>query len=354
MIREIRIRNFQSHKDTVLKFKRGVNVITGTSDSGKTALLRALKWLVWNRPLGDSFRSHWGGDTSVAVKLSNGTIVERFKGKSGDYYKVKKPGEESLVFKAFGTEPPEEVQEALNVDNLNVQNQMDSSFLISNNPGEVSRHFNEVANISQIDDSLKLVERWVRGLRAEVTAEENDIERHEKDLESYAYLDKAEQEVEVLESLQENLNRKRGQFKRLGALIERVETVEDLIQEIKPKADAEEMYNQLVKIQQDIVKTSDSITNLSTLILNMENLEDLIGTAKHLVEDEAIVNNLLKLYNKKERAANRRTEITNLISNIETVEQAYSKAVIQLEELEERWHEEMPATCPLCGSKTST
>ena len=75
MISQLTLRNFQSHKASRLRFHPGVNVITGPSDSGKTALLRALLWAVRNRPSGDAFRSHWGGDTSVTVGLQAGEII---------------------------------------------------------------------------------------------------------------------------------------------------------------------------------------------------------------------------------------------------------------------------------------
>ena len=61
MIQSLQINNFQSHKYSVMELHKGVNVIIGPSDSGKTTILRALRWLVWNRPSGDAFRSDWGG-----------------------------------------------------------------------------------------------------------------------------------------------------------------------------------------------------------------------------------------------------------------------------------------------------
>ena len=62
MIKQINIKNFQSHKSTQLKLDPGVNVIVGSSDSGKTAIIRAYLWVVDNRPLGNAFVSHWALD----------------------------------------------------------------------------------------------------------------------------------------------------------------------------------------------------------------------------------------------------------------------------------------------------
>jgi len=55
VVEKITIKNFQSHEETELQFSSGVNVIVGSSDSGKSAILRALKWVVQNKPSGTAF-----------------------------------------------------------------------------------------------------------------------------------------------------------------------------------------------------------------------------------------------------------------------------------------------------------
>ena len=77
MIKKIQIQNFQSHKETTLKLDPGVNIIVGTTDSGKTSILRALRWVIWNRPSGDDFRSWWGGNTSVEVIINERNSPEQ-------------------------------------------------------------------------------------------------------------------------------------------------------------------------------------------------------------------------------------------------------------------------------------
>ena len=48
MIKSLHIQNFQSHKKTTLKFHKGINVVIGQSDSGKSAIIRALNWTINN------------------------------------------------------------------------------------------------------------------------------------------------------------------------------------------------------------------------------------------------------------------------------------------------------------------
>ena len=61
MIKNLLLKNFQSHIDSKIEFDSGFNVICGSSDSGKSALLRALMWVIANRPSGDSIKN-WNTD----------------------------------------------------------------------------------------------------------------------------------------------------------------------------------------------------------------------------------------------------------------------------------------------------
>ena len=62
LIEAIEITNFQSHANTVLEFHEGVNVIKGTSGHGKSAIIRALEWLLTNTYYGDA--KSWFADKS--------------------------------------------------------------------------------------------------------------------------------------------------------------------------------------------------------------------------------------------------------------------------------------------------
>src|SRR5512133_726261 len=157
MIKSLAILNFQSHEKSKLDFSPGVNVIVGSSDSGKTAIIRALRWIIWNRPSGDSIRSNWGGATNVLLETEEG-IIRRAKDKT-DQYELKLQGGKDLVFKAFGTSVPQEIADFLNINEINLQGQLDAPFLLSESPGAVALHFNKVARLDKIDTGLQNIQR---------------------------------------------------------------------------------------------------------------------------------------------------------------------------------------------------
>jgi len=195
MIKSLSLQNFQSHKKTNLEFSDGVNVIIGASDSGKTSIIRALRWLIWNRPGGDAFRSTWGGKTEVTLDL-NGIVVSRIKDKDNIYYG------DGLEFTAFGTEVPFEIKHLLNLNETNLQSQMDSPFLISSTPGEVASHFNRIAHLDQIDSGLKTVQGWIRGIEQDIRSGNSQVEQSREELKKFEHLEKFEIDIEVLENMQ--------------------------------------------------------------------------------------------------------------------------------------------------------
>ena len=138
MIKKIWLKNFQSHENTHLEFEKGINSIIGNSDSGKTAIIRALLWVFTNRPLGDSIISNWADEVAVGVRFSEGVEIIRRRNKDFNGY-ILKNRDKQLEFKAIGTDVPEEIRQVINMNSINIQKQFDSPFLLADTPGEVAR-----------------------------------------------------------------------------------------------------------------------------------------------------------------------------------------------------------------------
>jgi len=129
MIQNLTIRNFLSHKNSKFKFHRGVNVIVGETKAGKSAVIRALDWVKDNRPTGNTFRSNWGGTTAVSLNTEQDT-VKRIKSEKINEYRLNT----NEPYQAR-TDVPEEVQKALRLNEINVETQFESHFLLSQSPG---------------------------------------------------------------------------------------------------------------------------------------------------------------------------------------------------------------------------
>lgn len=196
MISKLKLQNFQSHKETELRFHPGVNVIQGPTDAGKSSVIRALKWVVANRPTGDRLRRHKTKKTSVILDG-----VTKVKTASTHKYKL---GVQE--FKALRASVPPEISEELRLSEINFQEQHDAYFLIADNPGQVARTLNKVAELEIIDLSLKEIKKRESGVRAYKKQLKESLEIEEKNVEKLQWIKEADRDYSKIEDLQSEID----------------------------------------------------------------------------------------------------------------------------------------------------
>jgi DNA repair protein SbcC/Rad50 len=265
MIKSIHLHNFETHKDTKLNFSDGVNVIVGLSDTGKSSIIRALYWVFWNRPSGDSFRSFSGGDVRVEVELENCTIT-RVKTKTKNQYWI-----DDLKLRAIGTDVPDEVKKLLTIDPINVQRQLDSHFLLSDSPGKVAEHFNRVAQLDVLDLSRKNVESWLRELKSDISHNEKLIDEYQEEEKKYEYLPKLEAEVEVLEKIEQELVYTVRKAKELDQLIVDIKSTEDSIEKVEDRIPPDDVIEGVTGKYEEWKKLNAQVIDLKATIQQYTN-----------------------------------------------------------------------------------
>ncbi|MFW6272172.1 MAG: AAA family ATPase [bacterium] len=346
MVTKIEIRNFQSHRKTIIDLDKGVNVFVGQTEGGKTAIIRALRWLIYNRPSGNSFRSHWGGTTSVKVTLDDGNIIERIKSDKVNKYVLN--GED---LKGFGTKVPEEVSEVLRIEDLNIQQQLDSHYLLSSSPGEVSNHFNRIAKIDGIGLLTKKANKRINETSKFINYQEEDLKSVKENLKNYEYLDKAEIELEQLEQLEKQkltfARTKRSIQVLIDMYVEKQKEITDLEEFLKD----EKFINDVLSLFEERRQVFTKIQKLRSLIENYVNSQNKIKKLQEIVKLEQLVNKIINKIQKKGEIRRLHRLITTKLYNYTTKQKQLKETEEKVIKLEKQWHEKMPETCPLCNNK---
>lgn len=213
MIDSLKIKNVQSHKDSELKFSDGVNAIVGTSNNGKSAILRALIWAITNRPLGvDILCSDWALDkkgnqiSPMEVEVEkNGHVLIRYKSKSKNQYLL---DDEEL--NAIGTDVPPEVKKFFSLSETNIQKQQDKPFLVSESSSDVAKYFNSMMNLNVIDNILKKTEAKKREIRNNKINCENTLKTLNDEFDGLSWVDNAENYLEKIEKLESKKSKKQS------------------------------------------------------------------------------------------------------------------------------------------------
>lgn len=344
MIKTIEIQNFQSHKHSTLELHPNVNVIVGRSDSGKTAIIRALKWVIWNRPSGESFRSRWGGKTKVDLTFIDDQKVSRIKDKGENQYQLN-----SSVFSAFGTEVPKEITEALQMNDINLQQQFDAPFLLSASSGEAASHFNKIAHIDQIGTSQKIIQSWIREIERTKAAAEKEVENTTVQLQEFEYLSRFEADLEGLELLNKDLI-------TLYRSVSQIEKTVNTIQQIQQEIVTESEILTLEPILLSVLKTLDQQTELEKqeqqlydLIKKLERLETEITEADSFISLSKSVESLLSLYQQVDSLKQEKSKIDQTINKIIDNQTKLSQLQKEQEQLQLLFKKSMPDVCPLCN-----
>jgi len=300
---------------------------------------------MWNRPTGDSFRSTWGGETSVTVQLQDGTIITRAKDTNKNEYVVN-----NRVLSAIKTDVPDEVKQALQINEINLQSQFDAPFLISDTPGEVATHFNKIAHLDQIDVGTKKINSWIVDLEQEVKKGEKEIDDKKGQLIQYEDLDKLEAQIEVLEGLEKNKNRVVNTQKELVQLVNKIKETQEKINTLLSVLLLEKTVDRVLALLQ--AKTEKENEQQQLLQLTEEIAENKRKTAnfKALIQAEPTVKKVSELYNVLQEKEKENIIIKGLIKSIREKEKVTTNLQEHIAKLEKRFVKEMGDTCILCGS----
>jgi len=345
MITKVSIKNFQSHKQTEFEFVEGTNVIIGESDTGKSAIFNAIRWVTSNRPLGDAFRSEWGGDTSVTIYTSDGHVVERVRTASRNDYIV-----DGVVLGAFGSEVPTEVTDVLQIDSYNIQAQFDMPFLIFNTPGEVARILNKAASLDDIDRTIAGLRSSLSQITSETKHAERLISKYFEEMRQYDGIDALEARLAAIEDSERRLAQEESDLETLNRLIDKIASIEDKLSvtehlaalaermtavenkhsKYKEQAAMHERLSQLVERIQDIEASLSETEHIDAALARLSKTETSISTLKELKE--------------------RSITLRRLVSEIVRTTNAIERADKEIKRLADEYKRLMPDTCPLCGA----
>ena len=344
MLKQLSLTNFQSHKDTSLDFSTGVNIIVGASDSGKTALIRALRWLITNKPSGDQFRSYWGGKTEAELFTDSAHVV-RSRDKENEYVLG------DTHFKAFSTEVPKEISDALNFSDLNLQGQLDQPFLLSLSPGETASFFNKIANLDAIDRGTSNVNSAIRELTADIKYKEAEGVKLLSDIDTYKHIPLFEYDVEILEKQEKELNILNASFEKLYQLTAGYAVLEDKMNYFQETLSMEKPVNDLLDLYQKRAEKDASAIKLMSLIIHVKQIQFKTDKQKSLLESEQPVLELLELIKGRDLLAERQKRLSFALSSVRSIQVRITNGMSYVKEKQVLFEKEMGDECPLCNQK---
>lgn len=351
MIKSIDIKNFQSHQHTNIELSAGVNVIVGRSDSGKTAILRDLNWVINNRPSGDSFRSNWGGDTvtTITVSASNPAlpdinITRQKSDKENSYYL------NGDRFTAVGQSVPDKILKALNINPINIQSQMDAPFLLSTSAGDVAQVLNEIVGLEDIDRAISNINKTLRNTQQDLNRETAALENMKAEVATkYSNLNIIDEEMKALEALNSKVEQIRTSESRLASILWDIKDAQQALPGLERHLKEAPELSELLKMDAIVIKQDEQYRSLITLIRGIkEQRANQARTEKQLKYE----NEMNILFNLNEDVSTIKSKLNLLLGDVSLLKTAASTLLKIKEKINSKdfeFKKLMPKECPLCG-----
>lgn len=350
MISILEVINFQSWKNVVIEFHKGVNIIKGTSDTGKSSLMRVFDWIFRNQPINDEMRPWSDVDKKLtisgSVEFDDSQYISRIKdGKFNGYETSIGP------FEALHRSLPEEIVALANM-NENVHMQDDGYFLLTESPGNVARILNRKSGLEDID----IIAKAAKSVLSEITAEKKTTESKLK--ESLALISDYEK-IEDLKDKFTDINRMFSDYETkikrlhdLKVLIKNIELFQKDIKYYEKTVSYEKNTTEIKSLISDEKDIKKWINDISWIIKKIEITRMLIDDFKIRISDEKRINELKNLISENKKTDADLYSLLNLIENIENthvvVERERNK-IIRLKKKKKTLEIKL-TYCPHCGA----
>lgn len=392
MIKSIELKNIQSHENTRLELDKGINCIVGSSNNGKSAILRGLYWVRYNRPLGiDTLASHWAlnkkGDLSdemsVTIENENGSICRK-RTKTDNQYIVN-----DEILNVVKSDVPAKVEQVLCLSDTNIQRQLDEPFLLSQTSGEVAKYFNHVVRLDIIDKVLTNAESQRRKTKGDIENTEKLIKEQEQKKEKYNWLDSVEKLLKKWDNVQNkndelnsNFTNLESQLKMFSENLDKVRKFNKIVCLKGKLENITTLFKKTSEIEDFCGNLADSLSTYKKLSNKIEKLNKIIRLKKLVFEIEElfrksiqennstqVLSASLKKYNElfakkkidfsEQKKIIERLEKWNenhLVENIKNLEESIYSYNIQKMHIENSakdilcLQEQLPEVCPICGN----
>src|SRR4030066_377226 len=226
MIKSLKIENFQSHLNSWLEFSNGINVISGQSNNGKSSILRSLSWVIFNRPLGLSFKSSFSAKKDT-VKITINT----------------------------------------------------------ESAGEVGRTINGFLKLDDIDALISNISSKITSTNKELEIKKQDLDKLNLSLEKFKDYDLIENLVKQIVEYDSKVKTIENKGKLLSYIVSEGVRVEAIMASIENRYDGlEEEIKSLEQLWLEYNTNSALISDLKKIVTNIKELDSRIGVSEAILK----------------------------------------------------------------------
>lgn len=325
-----------------------MTVILGQTDQGKSAIIRALKWVLYNEPRGTDFITAGSKYCRVELEMEDGSIIIRERDGQRNRYILKQNGQEQ-IFEGFGNTVPFEIVKAHGIPKVyidrdatsaaNLAEQLEPPFLISESGSNRAKALGRLVGIHIIDAAQRATLKDLADYQQRQKLLEKDISQLTEELTSYKDIAHLAKKISILSNILENLKQKKKVLSKLVQLKQELEPIDDEINKnkdillklnfIEPVEENMKVmdalyskYHYLCQVKNKLMAVADSLETEHKVVNVTQNLAAVEHFYLTILELTHTRDKLIKL-NKNFKENDKNTqEIKSIIKNTENINAA--------------------------------
>lgn len=336
----IELSNFQVHGETTIEFAP-ITTIKGPTDTGKSSIIRALRWVCLNDLAGFEFIKEGEKKTKVTLRFYRNKMewdVARIKSISSTGINTYKLNDKE--FKSFGMSVPSDIAYLLQMSELNFQSQHDSPFWFAETAGEVSRKLNSIVDLSVIDTALSNIASAARHAQERRNIISEGLIQAQQELEKIKDAETQIEDFKNLKEVHEKRNKIETAHHRLGDLLSDVNSRREWLKQIRER---EAEGKELLEACQRALEIEGEVTRLNEVIGRVVHLQTRSVTPPPFAPIEEVFN---EWQDYKQEIA----RLSGLVKEYKRVSIAVKVCEYSAAAAERKFHQETKGkACPLCG-----
>jgi exonuclease SbcC len=354
MFKSVGIQNFQSHTETLIEFCDGLNVIAGSSDSGKSAILRAMAWVIKNRPSGDAIKN-WnsGKNDSVIVEIS---LKDPITGKEDSVSKERSSKTTSYSLSTLteplsvvGRDVPIEVSNLINFSDLNFKSQHDP-YLLAMTPGAIAKMINDLVGLSIIDVSLKNLNSQSTSLKRTCDNLIADANQKEEEIKSLSYLEQLGIDISGIEELEPDLGKVSDQIFGLNKRVKDISDIQEQINNNNYVLEASAPAKEILDLMESLDRKELKISRFIADIASIEKISVTLEEDRAWLQAKQPSQEILDLIFEWKAVEQKKTKISIAFNNYLVIKKQASESSCEVQNREVAYKTflEQAKVCPTC------
>lgn len=376
---QIVLENFQSHKKSIFTVDEHLNVLTGESSNGKTAIMRAMRWLLdgHGTSVRDTYIRHGASQAKVTAVFDNGMMVSKVidrskKSNAKNGWEIYDPvtgeteyGNTDLVEKVrehFGYTKIKYGSKNSDEMDINFLNQGDGWYFIGHDVSSPDRG-RIIGSIFGTHYAEAVIKEYNADMREKVSErklrEQDKTEVSEK-LKDFSHLSTIENKLKKANTLLAQLEEIQEKHQDIMKLLNKRNELEQRIEKCKKfisSIDDQKMEELVNRFEELFSKYNDikNLVNRKNKVLQSgkkaRRIVDALSNFDKYEEKVDVLDNKVKLYNE---LSNLNKQYIIVEKSMETHKRTIKQAIENMKKSEKEYVEILSdaGTCPTCGQET--